>query len=343
MINIPATKNTPLSITGYHKLLIDIRKELQEGLKEITRLIEREKVLRYWMIGRCIHEYLQNQVTGNGKIWQFYNRLEKDLELSARTLKLYEQFYRYFPNLKPDGKLQWSHYRYLLTVSDLKERKHWIKRIYQENMSTQALRTELSPSFALSGEERGLYVLTEPQRGILYTYGLVRDESSWLVDCGFANRIEAPACAAQLHNKRIYTSMKFENSYRLQVAARVKVDELYTFKAKLIRVIDGDTLLVLIDQGFGIRTEQRLRLRGIDAPEMSTVPGRKAKIWMEKELTGLEFIIVKTHKSDKYDRYLVDVFILPNETDPQQVASHGLWLNGKMIKAGMAVPWKHFV
>ena len=42
----------------------------------------------------------------------------------------------------------------------------------------------------------------------------------------------------------------------------------YTYKAKLKRVIDGDTVDLVVDAGFYISVHQRFRLKGIDAPEI---------------------------------------------------------------------------
>ena len=46
------------------------------------------------------------------------------------------------------------------------------------------------------------------------------------------------------------------------------------------RVVDADTLLVEVDCGFGCRMEQRLRLRGIDAPELKTPEGARARAFV---------------------------------------------------------------
>ena len=46
---------------------------------------------------------------------------------------------------------------------------------------------------------------------------------------------------------------------------------MYHYKAKLVRVIDGDTIDVDIDLGFDVWLKrQRVRLAGIDAPESRT-------------------------------------------------------------------------
>ena len=45
---------------------------------------------------------------------------------------------------------------------------------------------------------------------------------------------------------------------------------MYVYKAKLDRVVDGDTLDAIIDLGFDITVHKRIRLAGINAPESRT-------------------------------------------------------------------------
>ena len=45
---------------------------------------------------------------------------------------------------------------------------------------------------------------------------------------------------------------------------------MYNYKAKLLRVVDGDTVDAEIDLGFKIFIKDRIRLMGIDTPESRT-------------------------------------------------------------------------
>jgi micrococcal nuclease len=45
---------------------------------------------------------------------------------------------------------------------------------------------------------------------------------------------------------------------------------MYEYKAKIIKVVDGDTVDVIIDCGFSMFTQQRVRLLGINTPETRT-------------------------------------------------------------------------
>ena len=62
--------------------------------------------------------------------------------------------------------------------------------------------------------------------------------------------------------------------------------------------------------------------------------------WLEKELARSSFVIVRTHKSDKYDRYLADIFYLPGNNDPDTVTARGRYLNQEILDHGMAKVWE---
>ena len=47
-------------------------------------------------------------------------------------------------------------------------------------------------------------------------------------------------------------------------------------------------------------------------------------------------IVIRTHSTDKYDRYLADIFYLPGEGEPQAVAEKGVFLNQELLDEGLA-------
>lgn len=80
---------------------------------------------------------------------------------------------------------------------------------------------------------------------------------------------------------------------------------MYEYQAKVIRVIDGDTVDVEVDLGFHIKTTMKIRLAGINAPEINTVEGKKTK----SELLSLiedqtVTLLTIRDKQEKYGRYL---------------------------------------
>jgi micrococcal nuclease len=120
---------------------------------------------------------------------------------------------------------------------------------------------------------------------------------------------------------------------------------IYIYKSELIRVVDGDTVELMIDQGFSDFTEQKMRLYGIDAPEMRTEAGKEAKAWLWEALQPLEAIYVQTiqlstkAKRDKYGRFLAVLYDDLGDIDANRAMKTPVSpasINAKMIVEGHA-------
>jgi micrococcal nuclease len=112
---------------------------------------------------------------------------------------------------------------------------------------------------------------------------------------------------------------------------------MYHYKIKKInRIIDGDTVDLDIDLGFGITLSQRVRLKDIDAAEIRTLDleekskGLEAKEWLEKELSREGEWIIETTKEDKYGRILGTLYLVG---DP-------VTLNERMLNEGIVKPYQ---
>lgn len=82
--------------------------------------------------------------------------------------------------------------------------------------------------------------------------------------------------------------------------------ELHIYKAKLIRVVDGDTIDFNIDLGFRIWTQQRVRLLDVDSPERK-FPGFNESTEFTKQwfdIYNQSEIILRTEKKDSFGRWL---------------------------------------
>jgi len=112
---------------------------------------------------------------------------------------------------------------------------------------------------------------------------------------------------------------------------------LYTYEAFLERVVDGDTIIVRIDLGFDVLKRERIRLRGIDAPEIATDEGKKAEKFVRKKLKGVEKVILRTHWHDMYGRYVADVVYDPEGASKHDVLLKGRFLNQELLDSSMAV------
>jgi micrococcal nuclease len=85
---------------------------------------------------------------------------------------------------------------------------------------------------------------------------------------------------------------------------------MYEYSATLIKIVDGDTVDVLIDLGFNTTKKERVRLLGIDTPESATKDLAEKKLGIEaKEYITQWFVKntpfrLQTTKDDKYGRIL---------------------------------------
>ena len=113
--------------------------------------------------------------------------------------------------------------------------------------------------------------------------------------------------------------------------------QLYTYRVQYIHsVYDGDTCTLDIDLGLNtIRKKEKVRLYGIDAPELRGVSdeekelGRAARDWLWEKLDEAEEVVVRTHKdkTGKYGRLLGTLY------------ADGKNLNAALIDQGLAKPY----
>jgi micrococcal nuclease len=107
----------------------------------------------------------------------------------------------------------------------------------------------------------------------------------------------------------------------------------YAYRAKIERVVDGDTVVLDIDQGLRTyRDNEWLRLFGIDAPEMvglTRTAGEAARAWLTTRLGDDELVLCTiADRRDSFGRYLGVLF-----DDMGNV-------NEALVEAGHAVPYR---
>lgn len=90
---------------------------------------------------------------------------------------------------------------------------------------------------------------------------------------------------------------------------------MYEYRARCIRVVDGDTFDLCVDVGFHMTATCRFRLLGVNAYEMNSSDevGRVLAL-QAKELaqitlmTGKEWpLVIRTQKADSFGRWLAEV------------------------------------
>lgn len=97
------------------------------------------------------------------------------------------------------------------------------------------------------------------------------------------------------------------------------------------KVIDGDSIWVVLDLGFGISLRKEIRLFGIDAPEKTSRAGKEVssfvKDWFQKNKESLEFILSE-EKDDKYGRALGEF-----------ISNDGISLNKLLLELKVVKPF----
>ena len=115
---------------------------------------------------------------------------------------------------------------------------------------------------------------------------------------------------------------------------------MYEYRCKVVKIVDGDTVDVDIDLGFGVwLKKERIRMFGIDTPESRTRDldekkyGLMAKEFITKLLDDKGGIVLKTRKDaeGKYGRILGELWRTTDFADTS--------INDLMIKNHHAVSY----
>ena len=110
--------------------------------------------------------------------------------------------------------------------------------------------------------------------------------------------------------------------------------DLYTYKATVDKVVDGDTLKVTIDLGFTVLWKSSCRFYGVNTPELKSKDAEQkaralaARKFVSDTLPQGSEILIHSRELDKYGRPLVDIFY------GEGYANH---LNQKLIDNKFAV------
>jgi len=115
--------------------------------------------------------------------------------------------------------------------------------------------------------------------------------------------------------------------------------ERFWYGAQVLKVIDGDTIDLMIDLGFDIHHKIRVRLYGVNTPESRTKDaaekemGLKAKSFTKDWLDRHRWVFVNTipDKNDKYGRILARIYSSDQINDSKTAC-----LNTDIIQAGFA-------
>ena len=118
---------------------------------------------------------------------------------------------------------------------------------------------------------------------------------------------------------------------------------MYEYRAKILKVVDGDTVDVDIDLGFGVvLTDERVRIMGIDTPESRTrdkvedLFGEAAKARVKELLSGDVILKTEVNKNGedmkgKFGRILGDFIVGQNDVGSPMMLTDVLVQEGHAV------------
>ena len=387
-----------INVQQYNKLRAGVLKILSAGKERAPLAVEAERVRTYWEVGRLVDEYLS---LGEGKPApgdSVVPRLAGEIEMRPRIVYEMLDLFRKFKEVPPGAlsvPITWSHYRRLLPISKPVERQYYLSQVTERGWSVRQLEAAIKEQVYRAEQSRaprakdaksakgnqeqgwGEDQNQEPgwgveaakgmraKRGKPHTYRVADlGDGELVLDLGFTTyRVPDEALPAGCCEGDRVISTKSADSvaaYHLEKIGGLR-GKTFTYKAQVTRVVDGDTVWVKIDLGFRVLTRQKLRFRGIDAPELGTRRGQAAKAFVERTIGKLPWVVVTTTREDKYGRYLADVFYPESGEAPRAknakdaevshrhgreqetelpradaVAEKGRWLNRDIVEAGYA-------
>lgn len=120
---------------------------------------------------------------------------------------------------------------------------------------------------------------------------------------------------------------------------------MYEYNVTITRVVDGDTVDVDIDLGFGmVYKKQRVRLMGIDTPESRTrdlvekLFGKASKYHLQHLLEDQAVTLI-SHDKGKFGRILGELFVTSELAEGHPVFEHRVSVNQQMINDCHAVAY----
>lgn len=165
-------------LTPNNSMVLEIRELLENARKNVAQQVNTQLLTTYWNIGRIIVEYeQQNQIRAYyGK--QTLRELSKELTrefgkgFSRSNLQNMRAFYLAYEKCQTvSGKLSWSHYCELLSITDENKRSFYEKESINSGWSVRELKRQIDSSLyerllLSSGDANKEKVLSLAQKGI---------------------------------------------------------------------------------------------------------------------------------------------------------------------------------
>ena len=340
-----------ISVPAYHALRDQIEGILTEGKLHTHQSSEWEKVVTYWHVGDALMSHIDGQPRAD-----YGDRvvadLSNDIGLSPALLWDILRVRRCLKALSTYEKLAWSHFKMISHLPTQSARRFYLQAANQSRWSVRQLREAID---ADAYEEATTQPLAVPQDqdptagrplrahfGDFHTYRTLPsaspDSDDLYLDLGFhmTERVDLVGLDKPRPDLVVTSHRQPNGTYTF--TQRPPNTRRYTYVAWPQRIIDGDTLIAVVDPGLHHQTwPLRFRLRGIDTPELNTLAGLNARAFVQDALSQVAFVILSTYRADTYGRYLTELRYLPGESDPIVVRDKGVYLNRQLLDEHLAV------
>ena len=328
-----------------------LKERVRETLILGQQRIEAARITTYWSTGWYIQTHIRLHTTGAERYgMQVVERLGQDLALDATVLRRCVQFVEWLPQLFDAEKicaarrkstlpidmpidngrtlLTWTHYRALLTVPDARQRDALLEQATRQGWSSTELEARVRRVGARSSKDAIASRLLTPLCGTLGLFQIKDVAGTCYWDLGFESYRELSAAQARAFKAGDLVQLTDDGTLA-PAPKEATPANLYTYEARLLRVVDGDTLWLLIHLGGADWRKEKLRLRGIDCPELTTSAGETAKRYVQAQLQRATRLTITTTKPDQWDRYLSDVFLTT-------ATGEDLFLNNRLLETAHA-------
>ena len=224
--------------------------------------------------------------------------------------------------------LSWSLYCQLMSIPDTSTRVRLEHRTIRENLTYQQLTK-------LVRIERGKTREQKRPTGRINTYRITTREmlngkNRRFLDLGFGVYADLPESAPHPNSKHtVFTIIEETGKLTLEPA---QPSDLWLYRAEVERIVDADTIIVLVRALNNQHHRVRLRLSGVEIPERGTEQEKTANSYLTRKLKAAKGILIKTHGQDRYGRYVADVLYSNSTSSAEHILNAGHYLNAQLIQ-----------
>jgi endonuclease YncB( thermonuclease family) len=324
---------------NYLEIIQEISEIYEQGRDGSIESGNKHTLYANWKIGGQIRQGEQGGQDRADYGTQLLDKLARDLNkkygrgFSKSNLANMRKFNELYQLREISSALTWSHYRTLITVEDANKRKNYQQQCIKDGLSQRQLYDLLRNNSSQKRKIKrpigkpGTYRIThKPELG--------KSRPQIHFDLGFG--VYADFLFELLPEARrlnVFRVQDHSGKYEI-IEKETPSSNLYLYPAIVERVVDGDTIILQAELGFGIRARERFRLRGINLPEKSSATGRKLAALVKRKLRQSPRVVIRTYGTGVHGRYVADVLFSPGVSNTDQIIEKGRFLNQELLDAG---------